>query len=107
MSRRVAHPPAHLGVEDGIIQHHHGLVLHGSHHFLHVSAGMVVIVAEEMGWLLRLDLRKLDDFFFLRGACASLLLIHELIKALFVYTAAPGRGRDSASRRGKRGRRSR
>jgi hypothetical protein len=83
----VADLAAHLGVADGVVEDDDGLVLELDD-FLDVGAGVVVVVAEEVGGCLGLDLGKLDDLLLLGGAGAGALLFHQLLEAFLVHRQA-------------------
>src|SRR5262249_32032812 len=76
---RIADLPTHLRVADGVVEHDGGLALERDD-FLQIRASVIVVVTEEMRGSLSLDLRKLDDFFFLRGTRACALLLHVRLK---------------------------
>ena len=64
-----------------------GLVLERDD-FLHVGAGVIVVVAEEVRGRLGFDFGEGDDFLLLRGAGAGALLVHQLFETGGVHGQA-------------------
>ena len=75
---RIADLPTHRGVADGIVGHDHRLAFHRQD-FLHIRAGMIVVVTNEMRGSLRFDFGEFDDLFLLRRPCAGFLLLHQFV----------------------------
>ena len=75
----IAELTAHFGIADRIIEHDRGAILEVNH-FLNVGAHVFVIVSNEVGGDLGLDLRELNDGFLLGGARLGLLGLHQLVE---------------------------
>src|SRR5262249_32175002 len=73
-----------LGGADGIVRAD-GLPSFHRKHFLHVGAGVIVIVAEEMRWVLCLHFAEFDDLLLLSSASTGFLLFHQTVESGLVH----------------------
>ena len=80
----VADLAAHLGVKRRRVQHDGGFVFDADD-FEHARGRFQFFKADKFCRRGRFDLRKRNDFFFLRGAGAGALLFHQFFKTVLVH----------------------